>query len=48
MQIFHEDLIAVERDKVELLLNQPITVAFSILDQGFIQALLLNPLFMKD
>ena len=45
MQIFHEDLIVVERHKVKLLLNQPITVAFSILEQGFIQALLLNPAF---
>ena len=45
MQIFHEDLIVVERHKVKLLSNQPITVAFSILEQGFIQALLLNPAF---
>ena len=31
-KIFHKDLIAVERAKVELLLNRPITIGFSILD----------------
>ena len=31
-KIFHKDLIAVERAKVKLLLNRPITVRFSILD----------------
>ena len=31
-KIFHKDLIAVEKAKVELLLNRPITVGFSILD----------------
>ena len=30
--IFHEDLIAVERAKVEILLNRPIFVGFTILD----------------
>ena len=31
-KIFHKDLIAAERAKVELLLNRPITIGFSILD----------------
>ena len=30
--IFHEDVIAVERAKVEILLNRPIFVGFTILD----------------
>ena len=30
--IFHENLIAVERAKVELVLNKPIFVGFTILD----------------
>ena len=30
--IFHEDLIALERVKVEILLNSPIFVGFTILD----------------
>ena len=33
-EIFHEDHNAVERAKVELLLNRPITVSFSILGKG--------------
>ena len=31
-KIFHENLVAVERAKVELTLNQPIYVGFAILD----------------
>ena len=31
-KIFHENLVAVERAKVELMLNRPIYVGFAILD----------------
>ena len=32
LKIFHENLVAVERAKVELTLNQPIYVGFAIMD----------------
>ena len=31
-RIFHENLVAVEQEKVELMLNRPISVGFTILD----------------